>query len=126
MQPVGHSLSTPDIYLAGTQTCFYAEKFRYICQDILVSKMFWSFVSVVLKLAIAVLIKAYIFRHSDWNDLIFFGHFKNISVYDRKNPDPNNNQYWRIGKWNVKNFLHQNIVKRSIYLQVTDANACLN
>jgi len=27
---------------------------------------------------------AYIFRHSDRNDLIFFGYFKIISVYDRK------------------------------------------
>jgi len=27
---------------------------------------------------------AYIFRHSDRKDLIFFGHFKIISVYDRK------------------------------------------
>jgi len=27
---------------------------------------------------------AYIFRHSDRNDLFFFGHFKNTSVYDRK------------------------------------------
>ena len=26
---------------------------------------------------------AYIFRHSDRNDLIFFGHIRNISVYDR-------------------------------------------
>jgi len=27
---------------------------------------------------------AYIFKHSDRNDLIFFGHFKNSAVYDRK------------------------------------------
>jgi len=27
---------------------------------------------------------AYIPRHSDRNDLIFFSHFKNVSVYDRK------------------------------------------
>jgi len=27
---------------------------------------------------------AYVFRHSDRNNLIFFGLFKNVSVYDRK------------------------------------------
>jgi len=38
---------------------------------------------VVLKLAVKVLL-TYIFRHSDRNDLSFFGHFENILVYDRK------------------------------------------
>jgi len=39
--------------------------------------------TVVLTLALKVFL-AYIFKHSDWNDLIFFGHFKSVSVYDRK------------------------------------------
>jgi len=34
--------------------------------------------TVILKLAVAVFV-SYIFGHSDRNDLIFFGHFKNIS-----------------------------------------------
>jgi len=37
--------------------------------------------TVVLKLAVTVFL-AYIFRHSDRNDLIFFSHFKIILVYD--------------------------------------------
>ena len=40
--------------------------------------------TIALKLAVAVFI-AYIFRHSDRNDLIFFGHFINILICDRKN-----------------------------------------
>jgi len=40
---------------------------------------------VVLKLTITVF-SAYIFKHSDLNDLIFFSHFKNVSVYDQKKP----------------------------------------
>jgi len=38
---------------------------------------FWPFASVVLKLAATVFISLY-FRHSDRNDLIFFGHLKEI------------------------------------------------
>jgi len=33
---------------------------------------------------VTVFIKTYIYRHSDRNDIICFGQFKNISVYDRK------------------------------------------
>jgi len=44
--------------------------------------------TVVLKLTIRVFL-SYIFKHSDRNNLIFFGHFKNISVCDRKNPGLN-------------------------------------
>jgi len=40
--------------------------------------------TVVLKLVVTVFL-ANIFRHSDRTDLIFFGHFKIISLYDRKN-----------------------------------------
>jgi len=36
-----------------------------------------------IKLTITVFL-AYIFNHSDRNDLIFFGHFKSVSLYDRK------------------------------------------
>ena len=39
--------------------------------------------TVVLKLAITVFL-AYIFKHSDRNDSSFFGHFQNISVYQKK------------------------------------------
>jgi len=38
--------------------------------------------TVVLKLVIAVFLFC-IFKQSDRNDLIFFGHFKNVSIYDR-------------------------------------------
>jgi len=44
--------------------------------------------TVVLKLTITVFL-AYIFKHWDRNDLIFFGHFKDVSVYDRKKTDLN-------------------------------------
>jgi len=39
--------------------------------------------AVVWKLVITVFL-ACVFRHSDRNHLIFFGHFKNVSVYDQK------------------------------------------
>ena len=49
----------------------------------------WSFwnisvicLTVVLKLTIKVFL-AYIFKHSDQNDSIYFGHFKNVSVCDQ-------------------------------------------
>jgi len=32
---------------------------------------------------------AYILKHCDWNDLIYFGHFKNVSVYDQKTTEKN-------------------------------------
>jgi len=58
------------------------------CWDILVTETFQSFASqsVALKLAELVFycLLAYIFKFSDRNDLIFFDHFKNILVKDRK------------------------------------------
>jgi len=39
--------------------------------------------TVVLKLTITLFL-AYIFKHSDRSGLIFFGHFKDVSIYDRK------------------------------------------
>jgi len=42
------------------------------------------YLTVVLKLAAKVNLLAYIFKHSDWNGLIIFSRFKNVSVYDKK------------------------------------------
>jgi len=55
----------------------------------LVTETYRSFVSVVLKLATKVFLPC-ILKHSDQNDLIFFGHFKNVTVYDRKMTEKNN------------------------------------
>ena len=58
---------------------FFVEAFRsFFCWDISVICL-----TAVLKLAVTVFISVYL-RHSDRNDIIFFGHFKNISVYNRK------------------------------------------
>jgi len=43
-------------------------------------------VTVVLKLATKAFLTC-IFKHSERNDLIFFGRFKNVSVYDQKKQD---------------------------------------
>ena len=43
----------------------------------------------------------YIVRHSYWNDLIFFGNFKKISVFDRKLTQVENS--WNIMCWKAFN-----------------------
>jgi len=64
---------------------FFAETLRlFFCWDILATETFWSFVSQGYQNSPQQCSLAYIFRHSDWNYLIFFSHFKNISVYDQK------------------------------------------
>ena len=52
--------------------------------DILITETFQSFVSQLFLNSPLQCSLADIFRHSDRNDWIFFGHFKNIPVYDRK------------------------------------------
>jgi len=70
----------------------------------------WSFwnisvicLTVVLKLTTKVFF-AYIFKHSDQNDSIYFGHFKNVSIYDR-NKNRLQPQYW-INLKDIENVYH--------------------
>jgi len=57
---------------------FSGRHFGHFCWNILVICL-----TIVLKLAVTVFLVC-ISRHSDRNDLIFFSHFKIVSVYDRK------------------------------------------
>jgi len=63
---------------------------------------------------------ARIFKYSDRNDLIFFGHFKNISVYDRKKSA---SKYARA-PFNLGNFVFTELIKQldCEYLVLTSQN----
>ena len=54
------------------------------------------FLTILLKLGIAVFFSLYSFRNSDRNDEIIFGHFKIISLCDQKNSDCSTHEIFMV------------------------------
>jgi len=70
---VRESKRTPSVEQPLACACFFHWDILVVC------------LTVALKLAVT-MFSAYIFRHSDRNDLIFFGHFKNVRPVTEKHP----------------------------------------
>ena len=83
--------------------------FGHFCWDVLVTETFRPFVSQLYQNSPQQCSLAYIFRQSDRNDLIFFGHFKSILVYARKTTEQkqagNFNVVWVLQLMSCKSFI---------------------